>query len=75
MPTGNHYELKEMNADGLRTTCRLLLNELEMIEVEDLTTFELRLLRALAADPPKQGPSQTGSGCRREDPGSLNKEG
>jgi hypothetical protein len=49
------YELrKDLTPEALRLTAQSLLMDLESIDVDELTTFELHFLRALAENAPDQ---------------------
>lgn len=51
----NHcYELQRMGGERAKKILQSLLNELSGIEKEDMTTFELGLLRKCATNPPKR---------------------
>jgi len=48
------YELERMGGERAKKILQSLLNELSGIEEEDMTTFELNLLRKCATNPPKR---------------------
>ena len=56
-----NYLLKEQGFAATNRKLAELLRELSWIDVENLTTFELRLLRAFAVNPPTitQGAEKT----------------
>lgn len=48
------YKLERMGGERAKKILQSLLNELSGIEEEDMTTFELNMLRKCATNPPKR---------------------
>jgi len=48
------YELQHMSAKLAKKILQSLLDELSMIEEEDMTTFELGVVKKCATKPPKR---------------------
>jgi len=60
-------QLKKMTGDAAKRLLQSLLNELSGIDEEDMTTFELGIIRKATETPPKRhfgAENQINNGCK-----------
>lgn len=61
------YQLKELSGKEAKEVLAKLLRELSGIEEDDMTTFELGVIRACATEPPERHfgqENQINNGCK-----------
>lgn len=61
------YQLKELSGKEAKEILSQLLRELSGIDQDDMTTFELGVIRACATEPPKRHygqENQINNGCK-----------
>lgn len=61
------YELQRMGGERAKKILQSLLSQLSGIDEDDMTTFELGVIRACATEPPKRHfgvENQINNGCK-----------